>query len=163
MKPINMRERKHWLIEKPSQQIYFSRMQPAHPSPVFAGVEATVEYGAEVIAMSGIGDNESFSKGLEQRYKVVAKLEFDDHHSYRMNDLKQITKLLAEHPGAVIMTTEKDAVKMSRSKAVDADLRKKMFYEKISMRFVGDDRSKLFEGIDNDIKNRTNGTHIRGL
>ena len=163
MKPINMRERKHWLIEKPSQQIYFSRMQPAQPSPVFADVEATVEHGANVIAMSGIGDNESFSKGLAQRYKVVASLEFNDHHSYRMNDLKHISKLLAQHPDAVIMTTEKDAVKLARSKAIKGDLRSKMFYEKISMRFVGDGRKELFERIDNDIKNRSNEKHIRGL
>ena len=80
-----------------------------------------------------------------------------------MNDLKHISKLLAQHPDAVIMTTEKDAVKLARSKAIKGDLRSKMFYEKISMRFVGDGRKELFERIDNDIKNRSNEKHIRGL
>lgn len=163
MKPINMREKINWLVEKPSQKMYFSRMQPTQPSPVFADVEATVEHGASVIAMSGIGDNESFSKGLKQRYNVVATLEFDDHHSYRMNDLKLISKLLDQHPDAVIMTTEKDAVKLARSKAINADLRSKMFYEKISVRFVGDGRKELFDRINNDIKNRGNANYIKGL
>ena len=61
------------------------------------------------------------------------------------------------------MTTEKDAVKLANSKAIPAELRSKMFYEKISLRFVGESRMELFERIDNDIKNRNNGTHIKGL
>ena len=163
MKPINMRERRNWLIKKASQDIFFSRMQPSPACPVFAEVEGTVEHGSKVVAMSGIGDNEAFNKGLAQRYKVVASIKLDDHHSYRMSDLKQIMDLLEQHPDAVVMTTEKDAVKFVNSKAVPAVLRDKMFYEKISMRFVGDSRHELFDRIDNDIKNRGNEKHIRGL
>ena len=122
-----------------------------------------VYHGAKVIAMSGIGDNEAFVRGLEQRYNVVDCLGFDDHHSYRMRDLVQMQQLLDRYPDAVIMTTEKDAVKLSRSKAVPVELRRKLFYEKISMIFVGDSRAELFAKIDNDIKNRGNETHIRGL
>ena len=113
--------------------------------------------------MSGIGDNEAFNKGLAQRYKVVDTLDLDDHHSYRMSDLKHMTKLLNKHPEAVIMTTEKDAVKLAYSNAIPEELRHKMFYEKISLRFVGDSRMELFERIDNDIKNRDNGAYIKGL
>ena len=133
------------------------------PCPVFAGVEATVEPEAKVIAMSGIGDNEAFYKGLAQRYKVVDTIELDDHHSYRMSDLKHMSQLLERHPGAVIMTTEKDAVKLAYSKAVPSELRSKLFYEKITMRFVGDSRMELFDRIDNDIKNKDNGGYIKGL
>ena len=166
MKPINMRERRNWLIEKPSQEIFYARVQPSEPRPIFADVNDTVLPGAKVVAMSGIGDNESFNKGLQQRYKVVDKLDLDDHHPYRMSDLKRMTKLLEQYPDAVIMTTEKDAVKLSNSKAIPEKLRHKIFCETISMRFVGDSRQELFSKIDKDIKNRknlSNGAHIRGL
>lgn len=163
MKPINMRERRNWLIKKASQDIFFSRMQPSPACSVFADVEGTVEHGSKVVALSGIGDNEAFIRGLEQRYKVVASIKMNDHHSYRVSDLKQIMDILEQHPDAVVMTTEKDAVKFANSKAVPASLRDKMFYEKISMRFVGDSRHELFDRIDNDIKNRGNEKHIRGL
>ncbi len=162
MKPINMRECKY-LMEKPSQEMYFSRMQPAQPCSILAGDKSTVPHGSKVIAMSGIGDNEAFNKGLAQRYNVVATIDLDDHHSYRMSDLKNMSNLLEQHPGAVIMTTEKDAVKLARSKVVSDELRSKVFYEKISMRFVGDSRRELFQRIDNDIKNKDNGAHIKGL
>ena len=61
------------------------------------------------------------------------------------------------------MTTEKDAVKLAYSKAVPEKLRQKLFYEKITMRFIGDSRMELFQRIDNDIKNKDNGTYIKGL
>ena len=163
MKPIDMRVMRKVLVQKPSQEIFFSRMQPALPCPVFAGVEATVAHGASVIAMSGIGDNEAYNRGLAQRYKVVETLDLDDHHSYRMSDLKHIKQLLAKHPEAIIMTTEKDAVKLAYSNAIPEDLRHKMFYEKIELRFVGCGRNELFDRIDNDIKNRDNGAYIKGL
>lgn len=163
MKPIDMRLMNKWLIEKPSQEIYFSRMQSATPCPVFAGIEGTVPHGTTVIAMSGIGDNDAFNRGLSQRYKVVDTIDLDDHHSYRMSDLKRMQQLLAKHPNAVIMTTEKDAVKLSHSDAIPEELRHKLFYEKISLLFVGKSRMDLFERIDNDIKNRDNGAYIKGL
>lgn len=163
MKPIQMREYRMWLQEKPSQEIFFSRMQTIEACSVFAEVEGTVPNGADVIAMSGIGDNEAFNKGLKMRYNVVETIDLDDHHSYRMSDLKRMSGALERHPDAVIMTTEKDAVKLVNSKAIPQELRDKLFYEKISMRFLGESRMELFARIDKDIKNRDNGTHIRGL
>ena len=163
MNALQIRLMRAKLVSKPSQDVFFSRMAPSDPSPVFAEVEATVEHGAQVIAMSGIGDNDAFNKGLAQRYKVVATIDLEDHHSYRMSDLKHMSQLLERHPGAVIMTTEKDAVKLAYSKAVPSELRSKLFYEKITMRFVGDSRMELFDRIDNDIKNKDNGGYIKGL
>ena len=163
MKPIDMRVMHKVLVSKPSQDIFFSRMSPMPSCSVFAEINDTVPHGAEVIAMSGIGDNEAFNKGLERRYKVVATLDLDDHHSYRISDLHKMNRLLAKYPNAVIMTTEKDAVKLANSSAIPEELRKKLFYERISMRFIGNSRMELFAKIDNDIKNRDNGTHIRGL
>ena len=162
MKPLDMRERK-WVLKKASQSIFFSRVNPAPPSPVFAGVEATVEYGAKVIAMSGIGDNESFNNGLSQRYDVVATIDHDDHYTYRVSDLARMQQYLDQYPDAVIMTTEKDAVKLARSKAVPETLRQRLFYEKITMLFVENDRAELFAKIDNDLKNIDNDGYIKGL
>lgn len=163
MKPIEMRLKRKWLVEKPSQEIFFSRMSSLPPRSVFAGIEGTVEQGSQVIAMSGIGDNDAFNRGLKLRYDVVETIDLDDHHPYRMNDLQQMKRLLTKYPNAVIMTTEKDAVKLAHSVAIPEDMRSRMFYEPISMRFIGDGRTELFARLDNDIKNRNNGKYIKGL
>lgn len=163
MKPIDMRVMHKVLVSKPSQNIFFSRMSPIPACSVFPDLYGTVPYGTDVVAMSGIGDNDAFNRGLARRYNVVATLDLDDHHTYRVSDLHKMKKLLEKHPTAVIMTTEKDAVKLAYSAAIPEELRTKLFYERISLRFIGDSRMELFAKIDNDIKNRDNGAHIRGL
>jgi tetraacyldisaccharide 4'-kinase len=163
MKPIDMRVKRKRLIQKASQEIYFSRMQSTSPRPIFADVQHKVSANASVIAMSGIGDNEAFNKQLESRYNVVATIDLQDHHSYRMSDLHRMEQLLAKYPDAVIMTTEKDAVKLANSSAIPSNLREKMFFESISLCFMGDSRAELFAKIDNDIKNMDTEGHIRGL
>ena len=50
------------------------------------------------------------------------------------------------------MTTEKDAVKLYRSGAIPESVRSRMFYESITLRFMGDGRTELFSKIDKDIK-----------
>lgn len=151
------------LINKASQDIFFSRMAPEAPCPVFAEVEGTVPHGAEVIAMSGIGNSEVFNEGLTKRYKVVETLDLEDHHSYRMNDLVRMQQLLAKYPNAVIMTTEKDAVKLYNSAAIPLEVRRRMFFERISLDMLNGGKRVLLEKIDKDIKNRKNETHIKGF
>lgn len=162
MKPFNTRERK-WLMKKASQSMFFSRMYPELACPVFAEVQGMVPFGSKVIAMSGIGDNEAFNRGLEQRYEVVDYINFEDHHSYLVRDVKLMQQKLNQHPDAVILTTEKDAVKISRSSAISAELRSRLFYEKITMLFMEEGRAELFAKIDNDIKNKDNERYIKGF
>ena len=163
MKSLQMRLFRMYLVTKPSQEIFYSSTVSAPSCSVFADIDKSIPHGSEVIAMSGIGDNDAFVRSLQLRYKVVAKLEFEDHHSYRMNDLRCMQELLEAYPNAVIMTTEKDAVKLGNSSAIPSQMREKIFYEPLSMIFRGEGRSELFNMIDNDIKNRNNGDYIKGL
>ena len=65
-----------------------------------------LETGAEVYALSAIGQPEQFYKFVEKDYKVINKITFDDHHAYSFNDIKDIN--------GTIVTTEKDAVKLAK-------------------------------------------------
>lgn len=58
--------------------------------------------GTEITAMCAIGQPEQFFAFLKD-FKVKEKIAFDDHHHYVKEDL----------PSGVIVTTEKDAVKLS--------------------------------------------------
>ena len=64
-----------------------------------------LEKGAEVTAISAIGQPEQFYKFLENDYKLKNKISFDDHHKYTSSDLEGIN--------GTIITTEKDAVKLA--------------------------------------------------
>jgi tetraacyldisaccharide 4'-kinase len=65
----------------------------------------------KVLAFSGLGDNRSFFELLRSRgAHVVREISFQDHHSYRSKDIEEISSLRDVN---LIITTEKDAVKIS--------------------------------------------------
>ncbi len=71
--------------------------------------------GKRVILLSSIGDPEYFEdtvKGLGAA--VIEHIAFGDHHNYSESDKSRITKRLSERAFDLIVTTEKDAVKLAR-------------------------------------------------
>ena len=65
-----------------------------------------LEKGGEITALSAIGQPEQFYKFLEKDYIIKTKITFDDHHKYTADDIKNIE--------GIIITTEKDAVKLAQ-------------------------------------------------
>ena len=61
--------------------------------------------GCEITVLSAIGQPEQFYKFLESDFKIKNKVTFDDHHQYTLSDINNIEGL--------IVTTEKDAVKLA--------------------------------------------------
>lgn len=152
-------------IRLPFQRVYFTRTICSGVHPVFEDIDTTVpSRGAEVIAMSGIGNNEAFATGLQHRYKVVDVLDFDDHHPYCVGDLKRMTHLLDKYPNAVIVMTEKDAVKLFNSKKIPETTRRRLFYESIEMSFDNNTEGDFISNIEKDLENKhvKNGAYIRG-
>jgi len=74
--------------------------------------EATDLLAIDVIALSAVGDNESFKKTLEQNgMNIVRQYAFRDHHWFSLQDLRT---LLAENPPELpVVTTTKDAVRLA--------------------------------------------------
>ena len=64
-----------------------------------------LDYGADITAISAIGQPEQFYAFLKDDYKIKDKITFDDHHQYSQEDIKDID--------GNIVTTEKDAVKLA--------------------------------------------------
>jgi tetraacyldisaccharide 4'-kinase len=65
----------------------------------------------KVLAFSGLGDNRSFFELLRTLgAHVVREISFQDHHSYRIKDIEEISSFRDVN---LIITTEKDAVKIS--------------------------------------------------
>lgn len=68
-----------------------------------------------VIAFSGIGDPDTLRESLEGcGARVVGSFDFGDHHEFEPHDLDAIAALATEHPNALVVTTEKDAMRLDR-------------------------------------------------
>jgi len=71
--------------------------------------------GQRVLALSGIGNPESFRKLLESLGAVVVHhCAFQDHHYYSPVDLGRVREAAKDGGADCIVTTEKDAVKLQR-------------------------------------------------
>jgi tetraacyldisaccharide 4'-kinase len=68
----------------------------------------------EIIALAGLADNAPFFTYCKQQYAVVETFSFPDHYAYKPEDAAQILEVLRREKGknAVLLTTEKDAVKL---------------------------------------------------
>lgn len=83
--------------------------------------EAVVDFrainGKKVVGFAGLGDNNAFFALLRQLgADLIAAVEFDDHHRYDDGDMR---RLAAFDDAEMVVTTEKDAVKLDRSRAMD--------------------------------------------
>ena len=76
------------------------------------------------------------------RFNVVDKMIMPDHHRYTREDMAHLMDKLRRYPRAIILMTEKDAVKLFRSRSLPEALRRAMYYQTIE--------TELIEGPDKD-------------
>lgn len=77
-------------------------------------VEPSALKGERVLAVSGIGNPESFRTLLEAAgATVVEHCVFSDHHAYSLEDVLNVRKAAERAGVGRIVTTEKDAVKLA--------------------------------------------------
>jgi tetraacyldisaccharide 4'-kinase len=99
--------------------------------------------GKKVLAFSGLGDNRSFFDLLrELGAHVVHEISFEDHHAYTEKEIERIVS----YPGAeMIVTTEKDGVKIAAM-----DVPNHFFYLAVTVEINRE--KELFELIQEKLK-----------
>lgn len=155
MAPIDRRILRKVLIQVAYQRVYFTRFECFPPQPLYPetdGEPETLMAGRQVIAMSGIGNPGPFVASLRERFEVVAELVFDDHHVYRVRDMKTIAALLEKYPDAAIVTTEKDAVKLIHRDKIPEPIRSRLYYLPINISFIEDSATDFLQKLEEDVR-----------
>lgn len=146
MTPIDKRLWYNKLRSIAYQTVYFTRIKSPMIEPLFSFEEREeVNYGQHAILMTGIGNPRPFVQDAERKFNVVDKLIFRDHHDFTAEDMRKLYDKLRNHPRAVVIMTEKDAVRL-RSARLPEQLMRAMYYQPISLSFV--------EGPDHDFAGR---------
>ncbi len=149
LNPLDMRIVINSLGLFPYQSLYFTRMRQGEITPLFADrAVGKVREGDPVIAMSGIANPVPLLENLRKRFDVVAELTFDDHHTYRLSDMRRLEALFAAYPDAVVLTTEKDAVKLTNRKKVPEAVQQRLYYVPIYVSFVADSESEFLRQLE---------------
>ncbi len=154
MAPIDRRILRNVLIKYAYQQIYFTRFESFSPRPIYPSEALTqpLAQRSKVIALSGVGNPKPFLQQLHDWYEVVEEVTLKDHHVYHVSDIVRLQTLLEAHPDAVIVTTEKDAVKLCRPKRIPASVRSRLYYMPITITFIEDSATDLLKKLEEDVR-----------
>jgi len=163
IKPI---EKRLWIKELnlfPYQFLYFSTFSYGELIPVFdkkqkkLSLDALSEMKPSVLLVTGIATPQPLKDMLITCCSSIEHLQFSDHYDYALKDIKEIEKCFSVLPGnsKLILTTEKDAVKIKTLGAVDRLLKTALYYIPVRVVFL-DEKQKEFDAniLDYVAKNR---------
>ena len=154
MSPIERNIAQKELKPYPDQSFFFTDIKQGNPKPIFSDVAAgTAIRGSKVVALSAIANPERFHETLEGRFDVVEKIVFGDHHTYKVRDIKQIMEVVEKHGDrTIVLTTEKDGVKLTSRKHIPEELQRRLFVLPIEVNFRDGDEAKFVEKLISEIK-----------
>ncbi len=137
MSPIDKRLWCNNLRKIAYQKVYFSKITHLNVEPLFHFDERQrVDYGQQAILVSGIGNAHPFINSAGKLFNKVATFTYGDHHDYTADDLREIYECFKQHPRAIILMTEKDAVKLRRAHRLPEAMRRAIYYLPIEMTIV---------------------------
>lgn len=99
----------------PSAPVFRSRTRMAGLVDTATGERAGFDAlgGIPTVAFCGVGNPESFWRGIEMRgVNVVHRMRYRDHHLYSPGDIRNILFAAEQYGAAAIVTTEKDLVNL---------------------------------------------------
>ena len=98
------------LKNKFKKDTYLCNLAPDYVYDIVTG--SVLPTGKKIMAFSAIGQSAGFYNFLKQDYRLIAVLDFEDHHMYDKNDISKIIGYAQEEGIDCVVTTEKDAVKI---------------------------------------------------
>jgi tetraacyldisaccharide 4'-kinase len=96
------------------QQVYFTAIQYGRLYHIINHTPKEIDKQTQVLLVSGIANPRPLARLLEERGIPNTLMQYSDHHIFTIDDLKAIKKRFESmvSPGKIILTTEKDAVRL---------------------------------------------------
>ena len=131
------------LSPKPYQKVLFSyykygNLKPIKESQTIFGIEYQ-KYSA--LLLTGIANSSNLFYYLKSRFDTVEQIEFADHHQYSVRDIEKVKEVFDIIAGEkkIIITTEKDVMRLSHEGLQEAIKDLPIFYLPIQVKFHGED------------------------
>lgn len=145
----------------PYQQLFFSRYAYQGFEPLFPDQVASVpcidwmSASDSILAVAGIGNPRPFVRYLKSFQPRVRVNIFSDHHNYTRRDMELLLERFRTMKGTnkVLITTEKDAVRMATNPYFPPELRAHTFYLPIRVEFTSFGPTPIVDAVKKAIKN----------
>jgi tetraacyldisaccharide 4'-kinase len=139
---------------KSIQKLYFSTVHYLTPRQFGDNSEASSfsdvisDKEAVIIAVTGIAKPTPFFEHIQQYLCPVTKIAFPDHHHFASSDIKEIDRAVHDAgPKAVLLTTEKDAVRLKHA-SLSERLIEKIWYIPIELRILFNEQDNFNQTIE---------------
>lgn len=145
MTPMEYRMFKENLSLFPYQKLFFSRYLYGHLVPVFPEVCKSVPFlewlteNDSILIVTGIANPRPFVRHIRRFKAKVRLIRFPDHAAYNHAEMEAISRKFDNMNGnkRLVLTTEKDAVKLAHSPYFPHKLKNITYYMPVSVDFVG--------------------------
>ena len=161
-KPIDYRIISEELKLAPCQQLFFTSYKYAQLMPVFPEylsdelTPQSLENGdCSILLVTGIAYPENLIDQVKKYTPRLSTLIYADHHDFTSGDIQQISSRFQQLSGAnkIIITTEKDAVRLMDNKHFSSDLKPVTYYLPIEVVFNLDQEGLFIQNIENHVTN----------
>lgn len=127
-----------------TQGVFFTTIDYQQPLPVFPTADPRYVYSKKLILFSGIADDTTLRCFLSDKYRIIKRFSFPDHHTYSKGDVKSIASFSKVNSIAAVATTEKDAQRVLDCTNVPNHLQERLFYVPIQVGFLSDEDKEMF-------------------
>lgn len=140
--------------------LFFSKIEYGEPTPLVAQENSFIEQiksrNRSLIVMAGIGNPEPFFKMAESFNVPLKRIMFPDHHDFNISDLRAMEALCFDNKDGepLLLTTEKDAIRLSSSAGISERLLRNVWYIPINLKFMFDAQSRFENRITEYIKQK---------
>lgn len=170
IKPIEMREYANKLDVKFGQHLFFTTMRYGELLPIFpekSGAQKDADWfralAAGILLISGIANPRGLRAYAESISSQVVELNYPDHHRYTLKDIEKIMQLTVDlantNPEVLILTTEKDAVKLKELQFPE-NVKGLMFAIPIRVEFLNGDKENFDKQIYNYVNSNKRGSNL---
>jgi tetraacyldisaccharide 4'-kinase len=148
--PDPMKQIEYRLFDKhlelyPYQHLFFSKYTYGELKPLYPDyhteipcLESLTEQHT-IIVLAGIANPKPFIKNLRKSKAKIRGLIYDDHHNFAKNDildLIQKIKTSTDPSKTIIVTTEKDAMRLRNIPTMPKSIMRRIFYLPIEVTFI---------------------------
>ena len=142
------------------QHLYFTSVVREKIQSVFSElpcpeIEKLIERKPAILLLCGIANPTNVKNFTRNISANIIEMFFPDHHVYTRKDIIRISEVYSKIPETdkIIITTEKDSVRLRGIQDVPEEIRKNMFFIPIKIKFLNDDEENFNKQIFAYVRN----------
>ena len=130
----------------PYQDLYFTTIEYGRLKQLFGDEKKEVADIAQqnVLLLTGIASPKQMMLDLKDQCASLHPLTYGDHHHFRRKDIRKINQMFEKMEGPkMIVTTEKDAVRLESAEGLSDEVRQHLYVLPIEVKFMLDQAEKF--------------------